>query len=62
MDFVFQVSYGGSQINYMMCARDSHVNIQLFKNLEQKQVQAGAKTPSKSETLTAVGNKLRKRK
>ena len=41
----------------MMCVRDSHVNIQWLKKVGAKASTSWCKTPSKSETLTPVGNK-----
>ena len=46
----------------MMCVRDSHVNIQWLKRVGAKAGTSWCKTPSKSEILTAVGNKLPEKK
>ena len=46
----------------MMCVRDSHVNIQWLKKVGAKAGTSWCKTPSKSEILTAVGNKLLEKK
>ena len=46
----------------MMCVRDSHLNIQWLEKVGAKAGTSWCKTPSKSEILTAVGNKLLEKK